>query len=252
MNKLHTLTVTLTLMLPTFVWPTETVEWGNGSVSYSDSIHLALESSTQTLNLSQFNAASIAAQNGGSAADYTLTRVVFAIDGSISGTVEFENESPDAANNVRVRLFDLDDPNETGRSWSRVSYGGYSAVENYSASRTFATVAADSDGTPDWTGDDYVRYDVNATGTGAASTGDITTDLATFIGASALPFAVDFQGNWIAENLPNSSSQISVFGDASVSVTYYYSEVPEPSSVTLLALGGAAVLIRRRRQRPHA
>jgi hypothetical protein len=236
----------LAFALPMIAKAVESITWGEGVVTYSDSVHMALESATQTVNLSQFNASNLASHNGGAPSDFTLTKVVFSINGSISGVVEFENESPTSASNVRVRLFDLDDPNDMGKSWSRVSFGENSAVENFSASKTFATIAADSDDAPDWAGGDYARFDVNTAGSGAASTADITTDLAAFIGTSMLPFAVDFQGNWVADNLSNGSSQIAVFGDASVSVSYYYEQVPEPTSLALLGFGCAAILSRRR------
>lgn len=121
----------------------ESVSWGaDNTVTYSDSVHMALESDTRTISLSQFNAAAIAKEKGGNASEYTLTKVVLSIDGSVSGLVEFENQSPNSASNVRVRLYDFDHPDDTGKSWSRVSYNGYSAVESYSAEKTFPSVGA--------------------------------------------------------------------------------------------------------------
>jgi len=225
----------------------ETVSWGEGTVTYSDSVHMALESATQTLNLSQFNAAAVAAEKGGSANEYTLTKVVFSIDGSISGVFEFENESPSSASNVKATLFDLDDPNGYSKAWSQVSYGGNNAIENYTASKTFESISADSDGDPDWTGADYGRFDVNSAGTGKASTADITEALAAFTGQGSLPFQVDFQGVWTLNNLANNINRTDIYGDADVSVTYFYS-VPEPSTLALLGFGCAALLTRRRRK----
>jgi len=228
----------------------ESVSWGSGSVTYSDGVHMALESATQTINLSQFNASTVAAQNGGSANEYTLTKVVFSIDGSIAGVVEFENENDSVAQGVAVSASDRNDPSGRKMVWSRVSYGGYSAVENYDPYKFFSTVGADSDGDPDWTGADYGRFDVTEAGTGAANTADITSDLAAFSGTGQLATLVDFQGVWTAENLPNSVLRSDVYGDATVSVSYYYdyNPVPEPSTLMLLGLGCAAILTRRRRK----
>jgi len=230
------------------VFAAETVSWGEGTVTYSDSVHMALESATQTLNLSQFNAAAVAAEKGGSANEYTLTKVVFSINGSISGVVEFENESTSVAQGVSVYASDRNDPSGNKLVWSQVRYGGYSAVENYDPYKFFSTVGADSDVDPDWAGDDYGRFDVNDAGTGAASSADITSDLASYNGTGQLVTSVDFQGVWTAENLPNSVLRSDVYGDATVSVTYYYSGVPEPSTLALLGFGCAALLTRRRRK----
>lgn len=241
----------IVVVLPTsLAFATESVNWGSGSVTYSDGVHMALESATQTINLSQFNASTAAAQNGGVANKYTLTKVVFSIDGSIAGVFEFENESPSSASNVKATLFDLDDPNGTSKAWSQVSYGAYSTAENYTASKTFATIGADSDGDPDWSGTDYGRFDVTSEGTGKATTADITEDLAAFTGSGKLPFQVDFQGVWTLNNLGNNVNRTDIYGDATVSVTYYYdyNPVPEPSTFVLLGLGCAAILARRRRK----
>ncbi|MFO7936333.1 MAG: choice-of-anchor E domain-containing protein [Kiritimatiellia bacterium] len=213
----------------------------NNVVTYSDNVTgMALESATRTVNLSQFNSVNVAnAEGAGSSSEYTLTKVILSIDGSISGNVKFENESPSTANDVTVTLYDFANPAGNGQAWSQVSFNGNNASESYSYSRSFDEIAADSDADPDWAGDDYRNLTVNENGTGEALSGDITSDLQAYIGSGNISTEVDFQGQWSFDNLPNNQSIVDVYGDAAVSVSYYYdyTPVPEPTSAVFMSLG---------------
>ncbi len=240
MRNQFTILMMSALFLPFAVRAAQSTTWdtANNTVTYSDSIEtMALEGPTQTINLSQFNAATVAAHNGGNASEYTLTKVILSIDGSISGVVKFENESPTAAKNVVVRLYDLDNPVGNG-GWSQVSFNGASAVESYQFSKTFPEIAADSGG----------ELEINVAGTGKAFSENIESELGAYIGANTIAADVDFQGEWSFSNLGNSSSKIDVYGDAvvSVSYTYDYTSVPEPTSAVLLGIGLLFLSLRRR------
>ncbi len=231
----------LTAALTLSVTAAESTSWdsANNIVTYSDTTRMALEETTRTGLLSQFDASKIALQYGGSAGDYTLVKVVLSIDGTVSGTVEFESTSP-STQTVRVRLSDLDNPSELAQGWSRVSVNGHSASENYRYDQTFTLQPNSS----------HTIYP-NIAGTGTASLTEIDQDLDAFIGNSTVAAQIDFQGLWSFDGLSNGSTRTDVYGDAVYSVSYYYEIVPEPSSLIFLMIG-SLVLATRRKVLPHS
>ena len=87
---------------------------------------------------------------------------------------------------------------------------------------------------------------LQALGSGAVSSGFITSDLNSFIGSADISTIVTFDlmgWIWGAEGLKNET----LVRSADMSVTYYYDVVPEPSSSALACLGSAVLLLRRRR-----
>ena len=241
------------MLLPLIAGAAESTVWDldNNVVTYSDTVSgIALNTGT-TLDLSQFNSVNVANAEGvGNSSEYTLTKVVLTIDGSLSGLVEFENETASSAASVTVYL--SDGPMTPG--WSEVSFDGASATENYTAQQTFSNVAADDDVAPDWAGADYGAYNVDCDGTGAGSSGDLTSDLTAYIGDGTITTDVDFHGTFTAAGLPSGSQTITdVYGDAAVSVAYYYdyTPVPEPTSVAFLSLCVMFLAMRRRLNREN-
>ena len=88
---------------------------------------------------------------------------------------------------------------------------------------------------------------VNASDT-ASSTYTLPADMASFIGAGTLNLpGVTQSQELIAGGGGNITAILNTVAGATVEVQYTYSAVPEPGSLVLLALGGAVMLLRRRR-----
>ncbi|MCC7351022.1 MAG: choice-of-anchor E domain-containing protein [Phycisphaerales bacterium] len=88
---------------------------------------------------------------------------------------------------------------------------------------------------------------------GAVSGNDFDSDtivsgFASFIGLGTIDVSVDANGGFNISGVSNSTLQVSNFNaSGTVTVIYEYTQVPEPSALSLLALGGLAMLRRRRR-----
>ena len=68
-----------------------------------------------------------------------------------------------------------------------------------------------------------------------------------FIGTGTFSVPVELSGGFVLSGVSDSSLNVSDFqGDGLVEVTYDYEVIPEPATMTLLGLGGLAMLRRRR------
>jgi len=231
MRKLfaHTLVITLPFSC---VFGSETAAWdlANNTVTYTVSSTFGRNTPT-SVSLSQFDASDVALQEG--SGEYVLSKVVLTLNGSISAVLSYQNTTA-SSQDVAVQ-------NVGGGSYfTYAPLGVTSATENYSIQHNFGTVASGAivtagDPTP-----------LQALGSGAVSSGFITSDLSSFIGSGDISTVVTFASmfwDWGAEGLKNET----LVRSADMSVTYYYDVVPEPSTSALACLGSAVLLLRRRR-----
>lgn len=212
----------------TFNWDTE-----NNTVTYTWASTFG--QGNTTVNLSQFNAATAASQEGiGSASDYVLTKAVLTLNGSLSVAISYENTTASGVN-VSVSAFEYSGINGA----SSFTYQGQtSSKESYHQELThnFGYVNAGQ----------KVSTTLNAAGTGAVSA-QFLEALEGFIGSGTFATTVNFdllQFNW---SVGDGTTTAATTRNAEMSVMYYYEAVPEPSTFALCGLGAAALLVRRRR-----
>jgi hypothetical protein len=111
-----------------------------------------------------------------------------------------------------------------------------------------AAVLADSDGSPDYAGNDWSSV---ASGTEHGEASDTLTNIALFVPyVGPGNFQVDLASLVFTKitTVGASGESRATNGQATgtVKVTYEFTDVPEPATMGLLALGGIAALVRRR------
>jgi hypothetical protein len=232
MKKLfaHTLVITLPFIC---VFGSETAAWdlAKNTVTYTVSSTFGRNTPT-VISLSQFDASDVVLQE--ESGEYVLSKVVLTLNGSISAVLSYQNTTA-SSQDVAVQ-------NVGGGSYFTYSpLSLTSASENYSIQHNFGTVASGAtvtagDPTP-----------LQALGSGAVSSGFITSDLSSFIGSGDISTVVTFASMlWDWGGIEGSKNETLV-RSADMSVTYYYDVVPEPSTSALACLGSAVLLLRRRR-----
>lgn len=88
---------------------------------------------------------------------------------------------------------------------------------------------------------------------GTVSGSDLDSDtilsgFAPFIGTGTINVTINANGGFNISGVSNSTLQVANFSaDGTVKVIYDYTQVPEPTTLSLLSLGGLALLRRRRR-----
>jgi hypothetical protein len=218
-----------------FLHAAESVVWdGDTKVTYSRYVdNLTLGSTPTAVNLSQFSATKLAEHFSADPGIFTLTKAILSIDGTVYGTVWFQNN--DSESRSATPTF-----NVTGGN-SKLTFGGQSTpIQYFNDGVEIGSVAAGQ----------RIDTSVSVTGSGGAVTKSYITDaLAAFIGNGDITTSATLKGAgaFYVEGISASTSGFDLYGAANVSVTYEY--VPEPSTLALLGFGCAALLTRRRSKR---
>ena len=224
----------LVVLLPTVMLnATETAsgDIANNTVTYATSVSDLTSGNAQTVYLSQFDSAKAVAAGESASGTYTLTSIVLSIDGAISGTFKFQNQTADSLNVQSAEL--------TSNKGFVFTSGGNSVTETIDYSDPGAPFSV--------AGNTTVNHLFSSITGAKAQTANISSALDSYVGSGTFSATVS-QKFGINPTMDEAiaASLIGSLGSAAVSVTYYYSEVPEPTSLALLGLGSTVLLLRRR------
>ena len=233
MNKYLNLFGLSVVLFSIQVFAATTWDLDNNRVTYSvfqDNFQLGSKI-TKSVALSQLNLSEVAVQEGlGTAVNYTLTSVVLSMNGTVYGTIYLKNNSASTV-----------EPTFMVMGSSKLSFGSSSTPsEYYNQEVPIGTISA---------GQEYSE-NVTIVGLASPSSVNITQDLAQFLGTGTIETLGTFPVNGFFDSAGTDyNAVISLQGKADIAVTYNYeySAVPEPTSMALVALGCAALALRRKR-----
>ncbi|MCE5325077.1 MAG: choice-of-anchor E domain-containing protein [Planctomycetaceae bacterium] len=171
----------------------------------------------------------------------TLTKVTLQLNANTNaGSIAWDNEGG-VASSVTLQI------GATVKASAPLNLIAVTAVPVQSGS---GSVSADNDASPDYIGDD--AFGVTG-GTGSDSNSAFTTSsLSTFIAT----FAGETFNATLESSIKTTLSTDGGYGpinpspgltDGTVKVTYEYTPIPEPVTMSLLGLGGLGMLLKRRR-----
>jgi hypothetical protein len=168
----------------------------------------------------------------------TLLSVTLTIDASASAKLEGENERSGTSDFTASLVGSVTGSFSTGLS---------AAADTGAGSVMSASVEADDDAAPDWKGNDY--KDFGTVGGSDSQSQTQTTNLSPFIGTGDIQLTVYDQQAWSVSGSGDTTSRVTDSQSSTDwTVTYNYTPVPEPASVTpLFGLLGLALLARRRK-----
>lgn len=197
------------------------------TISYSDSISLQSTNWTKSLTFDKFDTTL-----------GTLNSITFTLDGYVLGTGKAENMD---ATDADITL-DL----EAMLKLKRPS--GTLIVESLPLFESIDHVAA-FDGVADFLGADTIIHSGVSASDSEAVTLISSSDKALFsiAGSGTIALPVTASGISSASGPGNVSEQFGTQASANVSVVYDYTPLPEPMTLSLLALGSLALIRRRKR-----
>ena len=234
-SEIRTMMVTF-LMPVALLHATDTGNWdiGNNTVTYTTSVSGLTDGTAQTVYLSQFNSDNAVAAGEASGSTYTLTSIVLSINGAISGTWRYQNITAGSLN-VGAAYVTTD----VLHQGFVLTSGANTLAESIGYSDPAAPFSVAANSTVDHTFSAI-------TGT-KAQTATISSALEAYTGSGTFASSV-YQKFGISSSTDSGIlvGLVGTAGSADVSITYNYSQVPEPSTLVLLGLGCAAIASRRR------
>lgn len=166
----------------------------------------------------------------------TLTSIEFNLSGHVEGSALFESLDASPA----TVTMDLQAEIELQRpDFSTITtvIPVANTVDNVAAYDNVLDFGGTSGRTyADLTGDDSINF----------TSPPPLSDLALFTGIGTISLPITATGASAASGAGNLITQFSTSASAEASVTYIYEVIPEPASLSLLAIGGIAMLRRRR------
>ena len=236
-TRLNLLTLTMLLGVVLMATPMQAAQsWDivNNSVTDTRVLNFATPTTISISDLRQFSSAG-AVTAGEEAGTYVLTSVVLSIEGSgtsMSGSFQF--------NNTYAVPGTINSASYAAGQGLTFSAGGLSALQTMT--HTFNGGAAFELAGLTTTTENFTPT------LGAAASTTVTTGLDAFVGSG---YVAGSSANLAAGM--SSSTAAGIFsgsfasGTATISITYNYTLVPEPTSAALLGLGCAVLALRRRR-----
>lgn len=167
----------------------------------------------------------------------TLTKVVIAINGQLAYSIEVDSETP-TPESFDVGIYG---------AGAILSHSTYSATELYAGDSVLNLAADDEIGSANFAGTDYGEWAGVNLGQGDGSE-EITSGLSHFTTAES-GATLDWDVNYkltLGVSGPNAAFRTSGTGTADISITYYYTPVPEPTTWALMGVGALVLGLRRR------